>query len=198
MPIELAATLQSALGLLLLWYLLCFLTRDYIVDAFREELFALRDELFNYVGSIRLSHEDEKHTLLRSFINSMIRFSHKLTFFRLLLSVVSKARYPKMYTNDHLERWNRALESLPPDQKDKLRGIMARVMRAAALQMVWRSPLLLPVAAIYIIGSMLHGAAVYPIKRLVYDKIRLGLQEQQVEEQPLQGDRNSHERLAAV
>jgi hypothetical protein len=198
MPIELAAILQSALGLFLLWYVLCFLWRDYFVDAFREELFAARDELFNYVTVIGLSYEDEKHTFLRNFINSMIRFSHRLTFFRLVLAAVSKSRHPTMYSNDLLERWNRALELLPPDQKVNFQGMMGRVMRAAALHMVWRSPLVLPVVVVYKIGSMLNAAAVYSIKRLVYDKIRLGLQEQEVEEQPLQGDRNSRERLAAV
>jgi hypothetical protein len=198
MPNEFANTLQSALGLFLLWYLFCFRVRDYVVDAFREELFASRDELFNYVASIGLSHEDERHTILRNFINSTIRFSHKLTFFRVVLAQISKTRYPAMYTDDQLERWKRALDSLPDDQKEKLICILHRVMRAAALQMVWRSPFLLPVIVTYKVATVLSGATFYWLKRLAYEKIRLGLQEQQAEEQPLQANTTSNERLAIV
>jgi hypothetical protein len=55
-PRELPTILTSAFGLFLLWYVLAFCFKGYILDEFREELFALRDELFNYVGSIGLSY----------------------------------------------------------------------------------------------------------------------------------------------
>jgi hypothetical protein len=194
-PRELPTILTSAFGLFLLWYVLAFCFKGYILDEFREELFALRDELFNYVGSIGLSYDDERHTFLRNMINTMIRFSHKLTFLRLVLVQFSKQKYPARYKTDSVERWKRELESLPSDERDRLIQIHHRMMRAAVFQLVWRSPILLPVITLYKVGSTIDAAAFAPMRRLAYQNIRLGLQEQQAEEQSV---KNSHHTLAAV
>jgi hypothetical protein len=182
MSTEMISTLHSAMGLLFLWCVCCFCFRGYLIDAFREELFGLRDELFNYVASIGIPFDDDRHTLLRNFINVTIRFSHKLTFFRLVLVQISKTEYPAMYRDDPIDRWKKALDTLPADQKNSLIIFQLRVMRAAVLQMVWRSPFLIPVLIFYAAGKLIGAAMVAPLKRIAYDQIRLGLLEQQVED----------------
>lgn len=180
---EIAIAIKSVVGLFILWYLLFFHFRDYLIDAAREELFATRDELFNYVTSIGVAYEDEIHTFPRTLINRTIRFVHKLTFFRVVLSAATKQMHPKMYEDDSYAKWKARLQSLPINQQQQLQAILARGMRACAAQMVWRSPFLVPVAAIYKAGSTFSKSLFLPFKTATYEKIQLGLREQQIEEE---------------
>ena len=63
------------------------LFRDYRVDKVRDDLFALRDELFDYAWENTL-FEDDGYTKLRTIMNAMLRYAHKLTFARLLLTLL--------------------------------------------------------------------------------------------------------------
>ena len=196
MPTEIALTLASTIGLFLIWYLCSFCFREYLIDSFREALFALRDELFNYAASVDLPFDDERHMALRNFINTTIRFSHKLTFFRVVLSQVSKTEYPEMYKSDPMQRWVKSLDDLPKEQRERLLSLQARLLRTAVIQMTWRSPFLIPVVIFYKLGTLASEATFRPLKRLAYQKIQLGLMEQQAEEEGTRSD--TRRQLAAV
>jgi hypothetical protein len=191
--------LKSVLGLSLLWYVIFFLLRDHLIDAAREELFAARDELFNYATEIGMDYDDKRHTMLRGYINLTIRYIHKLTFLRMLLSQISRVRYPAMYRDD-LGQWQASLDSLPAGQKERFTAIFVRAMRIAILQMVFRSWWLIPIAVIYKMASLVNTTMVALIRQHIYKKIRMGLYEQEVEEQGSRENcnRSSHPTLAHV
>jgi hypothetical protein len=106
----------SGLGLLVL----AILYRDYKIDCLRDNLFALRDELFDYaVQEGLLEHAGYRE--LRRFFNNMIRFCHKISFFRLSLSIAAdKLLIPENERVNKYEAWTAGLADLPVYQKDKL------------------------------------------------------------------------------
>src|SRR5215472_17873260 len=144
MPAQLPLILKTFLGLFFIWYVMFFLVRDHVIDQAREQLFALRDELFNYVTAIGMDYDDPRHVTLRRCINSTIRFTHKLTIIRLAVTILLKERYPSMYHYDQMGAWKDSLDSLPSDQRDKLFNIFARAMQIALHQMLWRSSWVFP------------------------------------------------------
>src|SRR4051794_2329227 len=71
--------LRVGLGLLALWVLYFVVWSDYKLDAFRQRLFDLRAELFEYAASSGLPFDDPTYGLLRDRINRMIRWAHQFT-----------------------------------------------------------------------------------------------------------------------
>ncbi len=60
---------------------------DFRVDQFRQRMFAIRDELFDYAASGAIDFNDPAYRLLRQSMNGFIRYGHQLTLFRLLLTI---------------------------------------------------------------------------------------------------------------
>src|SRR5260370_14413210 len=84
---QFAAVLQSLLCLAFLMPLLLKLWAGARLDSFRQEMFIIRDELFDYAASGRISFNDPAYRLLRQLMNGFIRYGHQLTFFRLSMGV---------------------------------------------------------------------------------------------------------------
>src|SRR5216117_2947210 len=55
------------------WFVYAYAYKRVRLDAFREELFTLRDDLFDYMRARGLPHSMHAYGLLRSSINGMIR-----------------------------------------------------------------------------------------------------------------------------
>lgn len=82
---QIVGALHLALALFALWALLwCW--RCYRVDAFRQRLFDLRDELFDFAASGHIPFDHPAYGRLRTAMNGMIQFGHRLTFTRLCLT----------------------------------------------------------------------------------------------------------------
>jgi hypothetical protein len=61
------------------WLLFFVLFREYRVDALRQRLFKLRMDLFDYAAGGGISFDDPAYGILRSRINSLIRYAHRFT-----------------------------------------------------------------------------------------------------------------------
>ncbi|MBM3329157.1 MAG: hypothetical protein FJY67_06765 [Calditrichaeota bacterium] len=82
---ELFATLLllfSLLGLGLVWHLF---VKELQRDAFRQRVFALRDELFDYIASENLGFDHPAYIHFRTLFNGAIRFSNRIRLFDLLV-----------------------------------------------------------------------------------------------------------------
>lgn len=71
--------LSSLVSLLGLAYLVLWRYREYRVDLFRQEMFALRDDFFDFASEGDLDFDHPAYGLLRSTMNGYIRFGHRLT-----------------------------------------------------------------------------------------------------------------------
>lgn len=71
-----------SLGLLLM--LLFWFYRDYRVDAFRQEMFELRDRFFDEASFGTLSFESPAYGMLRITMNGLIRYGHRLSLTQML------------------------------------------------------------------------------------------------------------------
>ncbi len=79
-PLDLAiSVLHLAVNATMLWVVWHWLWRRACQERLRQDLFDLRDELFDYARSGKVHFTDEAYVLLRSSINSMIRFSHLIS-----------------------------------------------------------------------------------------------------------------------
>src|ERR1039457_4111930 len=58
------------------------------LDVFRQKMFAVRDELFDYAESGKIGFNHPAYRLLRQSMNGFIRYGHRLTFFQVNLMML--------------------------------------------------------------------------------------------------------------
>src|SRR5579875_2992912 len=104
----------SAVGLLILFNLY----RDYKKDQVRDDLFGLRDQLFDYaVDEKILDHPG--YIKLREIINAMIRYAHRISLLQLILWTLAP-RFVSVEGRKLNEQWMAVLNDLPKEKKDRL------------------------------------------------------------------------------
>ena len=82
------ATIIAGLSLAGIYVIVFWLFRSYQVDAFREELFVLRDEWFDFAHKGGIPFDHPVYGSLRTTMNGYIQFSHRLGFSTLGLVAV--------------------------------------------------------------------------------------------------------------
>ena len=125
---SMANILLAAANFVLLWILVgC--RRSYRIDALRHRLFVLRDELFDYALDGNLSFDHPAYAMLRRRMNNLLRFSHKISFVRLLifLSLGYKIMAKEALVN-HEREWRSALDQLSDKQRRKIEELHERVL----------------------------------------------------------------------
>lgn len=79
---------SSLISIILLIILLFWLYQDYCLDAFRQKMFNLRDELFDEAYHGKIGFDDDAYGMLRSAMNGMIRFGHKFNLVQVLFMMI--------------------------------------------------------------------------------------------------------------
>lgn len=136
--------LSSLISLLGIWILYFWLYLDYRVDSFRDELFALRDKLFDIAKNGEIDFNNPAYGMLRSYINSTIKYGHRFSFMQLIASTYFtrnddvKKEYIKMYN----EKWYKSLDKLDQETKRKLLIIRNEVQINIVIQLILTSPVL--------------------------------------------------------
>lgn len=68
----------TTLSLVGIYWIAFWLYRDYRVDQFRQSLFAIRDELFDFAADGNIGFDHAVYRGLRELINRQIRFGHRI------------------------------------------------------------------------------------------------------------------------
>jgi hypothetical protein len=129
---DLTRSLNVGFGILcLLVVILSF--RNYRSDRLRDELFSLRDQLFDLaVCEGLLAHPGYRQ--LRNVMNGMIRFAHKLSFSRLIFSVVlERLLVPESQRVNPTKKWLSSLDNLPVGQREQILEFHRRMVL-----IIWR------------------------------------------------------------
>lgn len=148
----LSTIIQSLLSLILLVVVIFWLWPSQRVDLFRQEMFSLRDELFDFAAAGNIPFDEPAYVLLRQLMNGFIRYAHNLTPYRTLMSFL---RW-KYISHDPLtawsEPWGEALGMVAnQDARERLKEFHARAAMLVAGQLVLSPGLLiiiLPVGAL--------------------------------------------------
>ena len=116
-PIDQAIEIcHIATNAILLWVAWHFLWRRARQERLRQDLFELRDQLFDYARSGSIGFSDRAYVLLRTNINSMLRFAHLMSATR-IFTFICFQRYLHENPNGELQAsFKRALSELKNDE----------------------------------------------------------------------------------
>ena len=157
---QLAIVLQFTI-VALLWAILVFkIIPDARLDGFRQKMFSIRDEMFDYAADGKISFDHPAYVMLRHQMNGFIRHGHQLTVFRCLMTLaIRKVQGADLDTSWHSE-WEKSLDSL---QSDEIRGVLRsfhqRSMWLAAKRLLFGSPVLWFITLLFMVQFLLQGMA---------------------------------------
>ncbi len=94
MNIFVSIALFSGLLFMLIFLAWFVLWKDLFVDEYRQQLFDVRDKLFNMAFRGEIPCDSEEYLSLRGLLNGTIRFSHVMSPFTLILLVYGEKIFP--------------------------------------------------------------------------------------------------------
>lgn len=152
-----AAALQSLLCLTLLMPLLLKLWAGARLDSFRQEMFIVRDELFDYAASGQIGFNDPVYRLLRQLMNGFIRYGHQLTFFRICMEVALVRTLGQKPSMKWTTEWERAMGNVKDvEVKRCLEAFHSRAIMCVGKRLILGSPVLLVIAVFGGLLSAIH------------------------------------------
>ncbi|MGA7695542.1 MAG: hypothetical protein WCA76_10960, partial [Candidatus Sulfotelmatobacter sp.] len=125
------------IGLFALWFLYFFCWREHRIDTYRQRLFGVRDNLFDYAASEAIRFDDPAYTTLRDLSNGLIRFAHTLTFTR----VCALAFLGAPPRTNRMELWMADVQTRSPEVRDRLLKAHEEIKRASLWHVLAWSPL---------------------------------------------------------
>jgi hypothetical protein len=130
--------LNSLLMLTLLWVLVFWFYWAYRVELFRQNMFKLRDELFDAAREGLIAFDDPAYSYLRSRMNGFIRFGHRLSILQFIGFTIASAKFPESRHGN--ESWNCILSRHTPDTRKRLEYYMNEMHMLVIDQCVFGSP----------------------------------------------------------
>ena len=169
---SLAHLLSLSFGLLCLWIALFYLYRDYCVDAFRQRVFALRDQLFDEAAEGLIDFDHPAYGLLRKTMNGYLRFGHKLTFTQtfILFFVTRKAR-KNLEARSFEHKLKRVSDTLPKEVRERVEFYHIQMHNLLIKHMLKSSPILLFIMVV-MVCSVIPFLIFLAFKNWIYDRVK--------------------------
>lgn len=183
--------LKSLLLLLALWGFVFYLWRDYRLDAFRDDLFALRDRMFQYAAKGNITFDNPAYLLLRNRMNILLRYAHEFTFTSfVVVTFVGMRNQPAV--NALMVEWQKSVDQLrDPAVREKMTEF--NVLVAAT---VFRHVLLRSFFRYLVVRPFLHLTG-DPVNEFVKSKQSIVLSVETLESKALDTEEREPELAAA-
>ena len=94
---------------LILWWYILEARRQMHIDIFRQELFKLRDDLFDKAADGLIDFDSDAYGMVRTTINGFIRFAEDLTISRFIISAIANRNHN--HQKEHIERYSKNLNA---------------------------------------------------------------------------------------
>jgi hypothetical protein len=165
---QVATSIHIYLALSLLWFVLLILRRSYREDRFRQNMFALRDELFDYAHSGAILFEHPAYAILRTSMNGMIRFAHRVSISHMVsVYLLKRLIGAEAITQNHQHNLEEAFNDVANlEARLRLRDIHGR-MRALLVEHLVKSSLILFV----VLGSLIFIAMITGATMKLWNRI---------------------------
>lgn len=150
------SALEFIIALLLAWLFVFVFWRNYRIDKFRDQLFALRNELFDYAAHGGVLFDEPAYGILRNTMNGLLRYAERISFTHFILTNVIQRLKPSPVYAHMFQRWALAFNRLDDEQRQAMLDINARLNRIIAIQVMTSSPLPVAIVLSYAAVSYLH------------------------------------------
>jgi len=154
---ELSVAIQVLLSSIVFVFVLYSLWPRQRVDLFRQQMFTLRDELFDFALEGNIDLNDPAYIQLRELMNGFIRYAHNLTAYRTLMSFLRWKCTSGEPVKGWATSWEHALSNVQnKDIKAKLEGFRSKASMLVVSQIVLSPTLLVVLFPTLLVTTMLY------------------------------------------
>lgn len=180
--VQLSTLVQSVLSLTVLVFILFAWWPAQRVDLFRQRMFALRDELFDFALDGGVAFDDPAYKLLRNLMNGTIRYAHNLTPYRAAVSFLRWKLTSTVPANGWSVAWERALKKISDQEtRRQLQAFHARASMLVMSELVLSPGLLVTLFPFLVLGIVIYApwATLRDIYVAVRDTLPMALLEEE-------------------
>jgi hypothetical protein len=141
-------------------FVFCKMIPTWRLDSFRQDMFEVRDQLFDYAADGNISFDHPAYVLQRRQLNGLIRHGHQLTVFRGLMTIAihKVSGVPAAPGDSWGDAWQKALNTI---EDSSVRGAMEQFHRRGMTlvigHLVTGSPLLWVMTLGYLVEFVFRG-----------------------------------------
>jgi hypothetical protein len=135
-----ARIIRFCTGAIFVWGVFYLSFRQFLLDNLRQNLFQIRDDVFDFAADGGIEFSDFCYRSLRDDINSLLLFADKLSFGRLIFAQVALKRNPEI--TSQIELWFKKIDHLSPLARKTLSEARLRVWWEIVYYMINRSIIL--------------------------------------------------------
>lgn len=155
-------SLMIGLSALAIWFGFFWLYRDYEVDRYRQRLFELRDELWDYAAEGHVGFDNPAYRLIRARLNGLIRFANLLSGTWLAMVLVAEKLRPSPEVIERIEgELTEALATLPAPLAERLRDYQQKALFLAIEHTVLTSPFFCVAFVPFLLVALIRLAWLY-------------------------------------
>jgi hypothetical protein len=138
---EITILAGATVSCLIIWIGIFKLYRDYRLEAFRDAMFELRDQMFDDAADGILRFDSSAYGLLRRTMNGFLRYGHNLNVPTILL-LAGAVKRGALTQNDggFQSKWQAAISDTPADEVERLTLYLNRMNDIVIEQVVVYSP----------------------------------------------------------
>lgn len=171
---EITAALTSILSLAGILVLLR-LYRDDSVDRFRQDLFALRDEMFDFAAAGGVEFRHPAYRMLRLTMNGFLRRADRLNLLQIVLFLLASSREDRRTDDRFRATWTRSLLEMDGAAQARMNEYRDRMHRILVKHLLFRSPglvatIVVPAAA-NVMGVSLTNFLLRVLKDRWFDEV---------------------------
>lgn len=162
--VVLCGGITALLGLLLFYWI----WQQYVIDSTRQQLFELRDELFDMATEGQLDRNSVLYTTLRELFNTGIRFAHQLTLWRLVIFMYTAKKLGERKFGRYAKHIGELVHGIPDDKvRSRVQSIVRKQQYTMVLHVFKRSLLLLVVIPILLVCTVIISLGVDAVLRAI-------------------------------
>ncbi|MCY4627719.1 MAG: hypothetical protein OXE58_09160 [Acidobacteria bacterium] len=150
------------------------------VDNFRQDMFALRDELFDLASSGALSFDHPAYGMLRSTMNGFVRWADRLQLLQLVVLFVFWSHRNLVSERRFEIQWKEALATLPESEQDALGAYRERMHLLLIRYLIFSSPVLVATLVVPAI-TLLFGMTILKLVMALGEGLLEGVDAQALE-----------------
>ncbi len=140
----------SFLILLITWAVWSFGLKRALVDGFKQRIFEIRDEMFDYAADGNIDFNHPAYGTLRTLMNGYIRFAGKITLLGLLLTFLFERKRVEREGRAFTDRLNGEIDLLSPEVQKVILKYFERMSTEVGKHILRTSPLLLILLAPFV------------------------------------------------
>lgn len=135
--VALSTAIETLLSLIVLAFVIFSLWPAQRADLFRQQMFALRDELFDFAADGKIGFDEPAYVLLRHLMNGFIRYAHNLTPYRTLMAFLRWKCMRQEPLEGWTAAWSQAVSKISDqDTRAKLEQFHSRASTLVVSQLV--------------------------------------------------------------